>query len=229
MDDTKRKRACENAAEKHDRIVKVGGGRLYEAVKRLFDIVSSLTLLVILSPLILILLAIKYLEDGKNPVYTSVRVGKRGKLIKFHKIRSMVPGAEALLNELIDSGQNEADGPVFKKKDDPRITRFGKFLRRSSLDELLQLWDIFVGSISVVGPRSPLPREVEKYDEYEMHRLDVKGGLLCLWQIQEDRHEMTFSKWVDLDIEYIENRSIALDMKIIFKGAVQFLTKPNGE
>ncbi|MBR1891494.1 MAG: sugar transferase [Clostridia bacterium] len=209
--------------------IKVKGGVFYSIAKRTFDIVSSFLMLVVFSPLILILLLVKFLEDGKNPVYTSVRVGKGGKRFKFHKIRSMVVGAEDMKDKLIVQGKNEADGPVFKMKDDPRITKFGRFLRRSSLDEILQLWDILIGNLSVVGPRSPLPEEVKKYTPYEMHRLDVKGGLLCLWQIQPNRHSIKFDEWVKLDIEYIENRSIWLDLKIIFKGAVMVIFDHSGD
>ena len=132
---------------------------IYSFFKRLFDILLSLTFLLLFGWFILLLMLIKFCEDGHNPIYTSKRVGKNGKIIKFHKIRSMIPNADTLKQELIDEGKNEADGPVFKIKDDPRITKFGKFLRKSSLDELPQIWDIFVGRISIVGPRSPLPKD----------------------------------------------------------------------
>ena len=207
----------------------------YKFVKRTFDIFSSGLGLIILSPLILILLFIKWVEDWSNPVYTSLRAGKnkkdgsRGKNIKFHKIRSMCKDAEFMKQKLIDEGKNEADGPVFKMERDPRITRFGKFLRKSSLDELLQLWDIFVGRMSVVGPRPPLPMEVDEYTPYQMHSLDVKGGLLCLWQIQKNRHSLTFNDWVNLDIEYIKKQSAWLDLKIIFKGFFMVLFDRSGE
>ena len=215
--------------QKEDVPIRAGGGKFYLFVKRSFDIITSFLMMIIFCPLVLILLFIKFCEDGSNPVYTSVRVGKNGKLFKFHKIRSMIPGAEDLKDDLINAGKNEADGPVFKMKDDPRITKFGKFLRKTSLDELLQLWDIFVGNISVVGPRSPLPREVEKYTPYQMHKLDVKGGLLCLWQIQHNRHEVSFDEWIELDLEYIRKRSIGLDLKIIFKGAFMVLFDHSGD
>lgn len=109
---------------------------------------------------ILLIMLIKFCEDGHNPIYTSIRVGKNGKLIKFHKIRSMVPNAENMKQQLIEQGLNEADGPAFKMKDDSRITKIGKFLRKTSLDELPQIWDIFVGSLSVIGPRSPIPSDL---------------------------------------------------------------------
>lgn len=217
------------AATQADQPFKVSGGIVYEFFKRTFDIITSFLMMIIFGWLILILLLIKFFEDGKNPVYTSIRVGKNGKTFKFHKIRSMVYGADNLKDELIEDGKNEADGPVFKMKHDPRITKFGRFLRKSSLDELLQLWDIFIGHISVVGPRSPLPEEVEKYDEHQLHRLDVKGGLLCLWQIQHDRHSLKFDRWVELDLDYIRHRSVGLDLKIIFKGMFMVIFDHSGD
>ena len=209
--------------------IKVSGGKVYLFFKRAFDISSSFLFLLLFSWFILILLLIKFCEDGHNPIYTSKRVGIKGKPIKFHKIRSMKPGAEKEKDELIKKGLNEADGPVFKIKDDPRITKFGKFLRKTSLDELPQLWDVFVGRISIVGPRPPLPQEVELYTSFQKHRLDVKGGLLCLWQITKNRHDMPFDEWVKLDIEYIENRSAKLDLKIIVKAFWFILTDRSGE
>lgn len=202
---------------------------IYEFFKRIFDFVGSLIALILLGWLILLLCIIKFCEDGHRPIYTSNRVGKNGKIIKFHKIRSMKPNAEALKEQLIKDGLNEVDGPAFKMKNDPRITKFGKFLRKTSLDELPQIWDIFVGRISFVGPRSPIPSEVEQYNEYQKHRLDVKGGLLCLWQIQHNRNSLSFDEWVDLDIKYIQKRSLWLDFKIIVKGVWMVLFDHTGE
>lgn len=162
-------------------------------------------------------------------IYSSLRVGKNGKIFKFHKIRSMCPGAEKMKAQLLTYGINEADDPAFKLKDDPRITGFGKFLRKTSLDELPQIWDVFVGRMSVIGPRPPIPEEVEKYTSYQKHRLDVKGGLLCLWQIQHNRNSLSFEDWLNLDIKYVESRSIGLDLKILFKGIWFVLTDHSGE
>lgn len=162
-------------------------------------------------------------------IYSSDRVGKDGKLFKFHKIRSMCPGAERMRKELLRLRINEADEPAFKLKDDPRITKFGRFLRKTSLDELPQIWDIFVGKMSIVGPRPPIPDEVKNYTSRQKHRLDVKGGLLCLWQIHHNRNELTFDEWIDLDLEYVQKRSALLDLKIIFKGAWFVLTDHSGE
>ena len=201
---------------------------VYHFFKRAFDIFASVLFLLIFSLPMLILLFIKFCEDGHNPVYVSYRVGKNGKIIKFHKIRSMRVDAQEMKAEMIEQGLNELDGPAFKMKDDPRVTKFGKFLRKSSLDETLQVWDILCGRMSVVGPRPPIQSEVEQYDEYQRHRLDVKGGLLCLWQVTKDRHSMSFDKWVELDIEYIKRRSIWLDFKIIMKGLWLMIIHPFG-
>lgn len=211
------------------RNVKVKGGLLYRFTKRFFDILLSSIFLLAFGWIILILLFIKFCEDGHNPIYTSKRVGKGGKIFKFHKIRSMKPNAEKLKKQMIKDGLNEADGPVFKMKDDPRITKFGKFLRKTSLDELPQIWDVFLGRMSIVGPRPPLPEEVRNYSDYQMHRLDVKGGLICTWQITPHRHDLSFDEWVELDIKYIESRSLWKDIGIIFKAFIFVLTDRTGE
>ena len=199
----------------------------YLFFKRLFDIVFALGVLLLFSWLILICLLIKWLEDFHNPIYVSTRIGKNGKPFKFYKIRSMRVDAEALKDSLRDA--NEADGPVFKIKDDPRITRFGKFLRKSSIDELLQLINVLNGTMSIVGPRPPLPDEVKHYTPKHMIRLKVKGGLLCLWQIQKNRNSILFEDWVDFDIEYIQKQNFWLDIKIIVKGAFMVLCDRSGE
>lgn len=141
----------------------------------------------------------------------------------------MVPNAEEMKQQLIDAGLNEADPPAFKMKNDPRITRVGKFYRKFSIDELLQLFNILGGSMSVVGPRSPIPSEVEQYTDYQKQRLRVKGGLLCLWQIQKNRNSLSFADWVQLDLEYIEKQSVWLDLKIIFKGFFMVIFDHSGE
>ena len=161
--------------------------------------------------------------------YSSRRVSKNGEIHRFHKIRSMCPGAEKMKAELIARGFNEADEPAFKMKHDPRITKVGKFLRATSMDELPQIWDIFLGRLSIVGPRPPLPEEVANYTEYQKHRLDVKGGLLCFWQITKNRNDLSFDEWVELDIKYIETRSVWVDLKIIFKAIWFVLTDRTGE
>lgn len=201
----------------------------YLFVKRCFDILSSFLVIVLLSWLILLCILIKWLEDFHNPIYVSKRVGKNGKIFNFYKIRTMCPNAESMKQKLIDEGLNEADGPAFKMKNDPRITKVGKIYRKLSLDELPQLFNILNGTMSVVGPRPPIPSEVEQYTEYQKHRLDVKGGLLCLWQIQKNRNSLDFDEWVRLDLEYIQKQSIWLDLKIIFKGAYMVVFDRSGE
>ena len=215
--------------EKIYKEVKAKNGIIYRILKRFFDILFSALFLILFGWFVLILMLIKFCEDWHNPIYTSVRVGQNGRPIKFHKIRTMKPNAEKLKQELIDKGLNEADGPVFKMKNDPRITKVGKVYRKLSLDELPQIWDVFVGRLSFVGPRSPLASEVSKYNSYQMHRLDVKGGLLCLWQLQHNRHQLSFDEWVDLDIKYVENRSLWLDFKIIVKGLWMVMFDHTGE
>ena len=202
---------------------------IYQFIKRFFDVLLSGIFLLLFGWFILLMMFIKFCEDGHNPIYTSIRVGKDGKLIKFHKIRSMKPNADALKQELIDAGLNETDGPAFKMKNDPRITKFGKFLRKTSIDELPQIWDIFIGRLAIIGIRNPLPNEVESYTDYQKQRLLVKGGLLCLWQIQHNRHSISFDEWVELDIKYIEKRSIWLDLGILFRGAWMVLFDHTGE
>ncbi|MGN0823233.1 MAG: sugar transferase [Candidatus Gallimonas sp.] len=202
---------------------------VYRFFKRLFDVVSFGLMILALSWLILLCLLVKWLEDFHNPIYVSERIGKDGKPFRFYKIRTMCVNADKMKAELIEKGLNEADGPAFKMKNDPRITRVGRLYRKLSLDELLQLFNVFNGSMSVVGPRPPLPKEVEQYTEEQRHRLDVKGGLLCLWQIQHNRNALSFDEWVRLDLEYIRKQSLLLDMKIIFKGAYMVVFDHSGE
>ena len=187
----------------------------YSFVKRLFDIIASLIGSIVLIPVTLIVgLAIKF-EDGGPIFFCQERLTKDGKPFKLIKFRSMVVNAEALRDSL--ESQNEMDGPVFKIKNDSRITKVGHFIRKTSIDELPQVFNVLKGDISVVGPRPPLRREVEQYDDKARRRLEVKGGLTCLWQIQPHRNTLTFDEWVDLDIEYIEKRSLWLDFVIILK------------
>ncbi len=191
----------------------------YRFTKRTFDIVSAGSLFLAISPAFFLIVLIKYLEDFKNPFYVSRRVGKGGREFRFFKIRTMKVGADKEKAVLEQQGLNEMDGPVFKIKDDPRVTPIGRIYRKFSLDELPQLFNILNGTMSVVGPRPPIPSEVEQYEEWQKHRLDVKGGLLCLWQIQHNRNNLGFEEWMRLDLEYIEKQSLWLDIKIIVKGA----------
>jgi lipopolysaccharide/colanic/teichoic acid biosynthesis glycosyltransferase len=195
--------------------------RKYWFVRRLQDILLSLLALAVLWPLLLVVSLIIVIDSpGAGPIFSQERVGRNGKTFRFYKFRSMIPNADKQLDQLLE--QNEMDGPVFKIKDDPRITKFGKFIRRTSIDELPQLWNILKGDMSIVGPRPATPREVEMYDAYEKQRLYVTPGLTCYWQIQPHRNGISFEKWLELDIQYIEDRSFLTDWKIIFKtfGAV---------
>ena len=191
----------------------------YCVVKRTFDVVASSLALLLLAPVLLVFSALIFLDDPHgSPFFSQPRVGKDGKIFRFWKLRSMVCNAEELLENLMD--QNEMEGPAFKIEDDPRITRIGRFIRKTSIDELPQFWNVLKGDMSIVGPRPPLPREVEQYTEYQMQRLSVKPGLTCIWQIQPRRNDLSFDEWVDLDIEYIRKRSLWLDLTLMLKTAV---------
>ena len=189
--------------------------RRYWVLQRAQDIVFSLLALILLAPLaLLISLAIVLDSPGDGAIFRQRRVGRDGKLFWLYKFRTMCPDAEEQLNELLS--QNQMDGPVFKIKDDPRITRVGRFLRKTSLDELPQLLNVLRGDMSIVGPRPALPREVELYSDYQRQRLYVTPGLSCYWQIAPHRNEMSFDEWVALDLKYIQERSFWVDWKIIF-------------
>ncbi len=188
----------------------------YRIAKRLFDIAASACGLVILSPFIILIALIIYIDDPHgSPFYCQDRVGLDGRVFKFWKFRSMVVGADKMLNELKD--QNEKDGPVFKMKDDPRVTRIGKFIRKTSIDELPQLWNVLKGDMSLVGPRPPLPKEVEQYNVRQLRRLSVVPGLTCYWQVRARRDNVSFDEWVDMDLQYINERNFWLDIKLIFR------------
>ena len=189
--------------------------RRYWVLRRAQDIVFSLLALILLAPLaLLISLAIVLDSPGDGAIFRQRRVGRDGKLFWLYKFRTMCPDAEEQLNELLS--QNQMDGPVFKIKGDPRITRVGRFLRKTSLDELPQLLNVLQGDMSIVGPRPALPREVELYSDYQRQRLYVTPGLSCYWQIAPHRNEMSFDEWVSLAMKYIQERSFWVDWKIIF-------------
>lgn len=188
---------------------------LYSVTKRLIDIVGSLCGIILLSPLFLIVAILIRLEDPKGKVFfAQERNGKYPKTFKMYKFRSMVHNAEDLLKDLMD--RNEQTGPVFKINDDPRITKVGKFIRKTSIDELPQLFNVLKGDMSLVGPRPPIPHEVDQYNSYQMQRLAVKPGLTCIWQVS-GRNNIGFDEWVEMDIEYIKTRNLWLDIKLIFK------------
>ncbi|WP_308638121.1 sugar transferase [Paenibacillus silvisoli] len=187
----------------------------YTTAKRLIDILCALLGLILLLPLFMLVVLLIKLEDPKGSAFFyQTRIGKNEKPFKMYKFRSMVSNAEDKLTELLD--QNEIQGAMFKMKDDPRITRVGKFIRKTSIDELPQLVNVLKGDMSLVGPRPPLPREVAEYSEYDRLRLTVTSGCTGLWQVS-GRNELSFEEMVELDLEYIQKRSIAGDLKIIFK------------
>ncbi|NKD37693.1 sugar transferase [Enterococcus casseliflavus] len=198
---------------------------IYYFVKRLIDILGSLVGLLILCP-IFILVAYKIKrEEPEGPVFFSQnRVGKNGKSFKMYKFRSMFIDAEEKLEQLLK--YNEIEGAMFKMKDDPRITKVGKTIRKYSIDELPQLWNVLKGDMSLVGPRPPLPREVDEYSAYDIQRLLVKPGCTGLWQVN-GRNDVDFHDMVELDLKYIINQSILYDIKIILKTVIVMM-KPDG-
>lgn len=187
----------------------------YWVGRRVQDVIISLIALLLLWPLMLIVALIIVIDSpGAGPIFTQKRIGRDGKEFNFYKFRSMCADAESQLDKLMK--YNEMDGPVFKIKEDPRITRVGRFIRKTSIDELPQLWNILKGDMSIVGPRPALPREVEQYSDYAKQRLIVTPGLTCYWQIQPHRNDLSFEEWLELDIKYIKERSFWVDWKIIF-------------
>lgn len=188
----------------------------YQFFKRFFDIIFSFILLVILLvPMAIVALVIYIDSPGASPVFVQERLGKNGKIFNFYKFRSMIPDADRMVEDLME--QNEMDGPAFKIKNDPRITKVGTFIRKTSIDELPQLLNILKGDMSFVGPRPPLEREVVQYTEYQKQRLLVVPGLTCYWQVQPSRNELSFDEWIRLDLKYISERSVGTDIKILFK------------
>ena len=189
-------------------------GRNYWRLRRFQDIVLSCLALAVLWPFLLLVALIIVIDSpGASPIFAQTRVGRDGKEFTFYKFRSMIPNAESQLEELLP--ENEMCGPVFKIRDDPRMTRFGRFIRKCSIDELPQLYNVLRGDMSIVGPRPALPREVAQYDDYAMQRLIVSPGLTCYWQIQPNRNQLSFDEWLELDLKYIRERSFLTDWKII--------------
>lgn len=199
-----------------DNLIYVAPKPCYSFLKRFFDIIVSFIALTVLFIPLLILALIIYIDSpGASPIFSQERIGKNGKPFRFYKFRSMVPNADKQLSSLLD--KNEMDGPVFKIKNDPRITRVGRFIRRSSIDEIPQLWNVLKGDMSLVGPRPPLPREVKEYTEYHNQRLYVTPGITGYWQIQPKRNDLSFDKWLELDLKYISERSLKTDFIVLLK------------
>lgn len=195
---------------------------VYEFFKRIFDVTMCSLALVVLSPLFLaVAIAIK-LQDGGNVFYSQTRLTKGGREFEMYKFRSMCPDADKHLEELMD--KNEMSGPAFKMKDDPRITKVGKFLRKTSIDELPQLINIIRGDMSIVGPRPPLVWEVAEYTPYQLHRLDVKTGLACYRECCGRSNIHSFDEWVETDLKYIRERNFWVDLKVILMTVKVVLT-----
>lgn len=214
MIDELEKPACDIAAIDRDSALCTNKG--YCFFKRVQDVFLCSLALIVLSPVLLITALAVWLDDPHgSPIFKQVRCGRDGKHFVMYKFRSMYVDAEQNLDALLDS--NEVDGPAFKIKDDPRITRVGRFIRRSSIDELPQLWNIIKGDMSIVGPRPALPREVEQYRDEWKQRMLVEPGLTCYWQITPQRNTTSFEDWMELDLKYIKERSFCVDWKIIFR------------
>lgn len=189
---------------------------LYEVSKRALDFISSLMGLIILSPILIIVAILIKLESKGPAIFSQSRIGLNGKEFKMYKFRSMVQNAEKLKEKL--AKENEMSGPMFKMKNDPRVTKVGKFIRKTSIDELPQLLNVLKGEMSLVGPRPSLPKEVEKFENWMLRRLDVKPGLTCYWQVS-GRNNIDFYDWMKLDLKYVDKRNFWLDIKLIFKTA----------
>ena len=196
----------------------------YSFIKRTFDIIFSFVFLIVLFIPFLIIALIIFIDDPKgSPFYVSERIGRRGKPFKMFKFRSMIIGAEDMLDSMMKD--NEKDGPAFKMHDDPRVTKIGHFIRKTSIDELPQLLNVLLGDMSVVGPRPPIMKEVVQYSREDLKRLLVKPGLTCIWQTRKKRDDVPFREWVAMDVEYIQKRSVWMDLKLIFKTVLVMFSK----
>jgi lipopolysaccharide/colanic/teichoic acid biosynthesis glycosyltransferase len=188
--------------------------RGYLIAKRILDLVITLAVLVLLSPLLLLVTFLVKIWDRGPVLFVQTRVGKGGQEFTCYKFRSMVANAELLKAQLL-AQNHHSDNRTFKIPDDPRITWIGRILRKTSIDELPQLWNVVRGEMSLVGPRPPLPSEVNLYSDRDRRRLNVQPGITCIWQVS-GRGDLPFSEQVRLDLEYIQNRSLALDSKLLF-------------
>lgn len=192
--------------------------------KRIFDVTVASASLIFLFPILVIIGIAIFIDDPHgSPIFLQKRIGRHGKEFTMYKFRSMFANAECKKDALLE--YNEMDGPVFKIKNDPRVTRIGKFLRATSIDELPQLINVLKGDMSFVGPRPPLPQEVEQYDDYQRFRLLVTPGLTCIWQTAANRNDIPFNDWVEMDIEYIENRTMLKDIMLILKTVAVMFAK----
>jgi exopolysaccharide biosynthesis polyprenyl glycosylphosphotransferase len=184
------------------------------AGKRMIDVAGASLALLVTSPLVVLVALLIKLESDGPILFKSTRLGRGGRPFTFYKLRSMVNDAHTKRTDV--EHLNECDGPVFKISNDPRVTRVGRFLRRSSIDELPQLLNVLKGEMSLVGPRPPIPEEVDSYEPWQLRRLSVRPGLTCLWQIS-GRSRIGFQEWMRLDLEYIRHRSFGLDLRILMR------------
>ena len=184
-------------------------------IKRIIDVIGSLVAIVLFMPLFLITALCIVIEDGWPVLYVQSRIGINGRVFNFYKFRSMRRDADRIKEELMKQNESK-DGVIFKMKHDPRVTRVGRFIRRFSIDETPQFFNVLAGDLSLVGPRPPIPSEVAQYTLADRKRLHVKPGLTCLWQV-EGRSEIPFDQQVHLDMEYIHSRSLWTDIRIMFR------------
>jgi len=187
---------------------------VYEFLKRAVDIICSLIGLLVLMPILVIVVILIRIESKGSIIFSQDRVGKDGIVFKMYKFRSMVVNAEALKKQL--TNENERTGPMFKIKNDPRITKVGRIIRKTSIDELPQLVNILKGEMSIVGPRPSLPDEVKEFEGWMLKRLNVKPGLTCYWQVA-GRNDIEFNEWMELDVKYVKERDFLIDVKLILK------------
>lgn len=209
--------AYDFSAADYERIARMAHQRyLYRFIKRAFDISFSLCVIAVLLVPVLVVALVVYLDDPHgSPFFLQKRVGRHGHEFTMIKLRSMCVDAEERLAEL--KGSNEKTGPVFKMRDDPRVTRVGKFIRKTSVDELPQFINVLLGQMSIVGPRPALPKEVAEYSLKDRLRLAVKPGITCFWQTRRNRDSISFEEWVDLDLIYIQKAGVWTDIKIIIQ------------
>ncbi|WP_370874613.1 sugar transferase [Guptibacillus hwajinpoensis] len=193
----------------------IEGIKMYLMLKRVMDVLGAFIGVLLLFPLLVIVTLLIKIEDPKGSIFfKQKRIGKDERIFYMYKFRSMVSNAEDLLGDLLE--KNETTGAMFKMKNDPRVTKIGRFIRKTSIDELPQLWNVLKGEMSLVGPRPPLPREVSDYTDYEKQRLLVTPGCTGLWQVS-GRSNIGFKEMVELDLEYIADRSISRDIAIIIR------------
>jgi len=187
-------------------------------IKTVSDLYFSFMIMLCLSPFLLLIALIIKIDSPGPVLFIQERIGLRGRKFKLYKFRTMITNAEQLLKNLKD--KNEVDGPVFKIKRDPRVTRFGRFLRKTGIDEIPQLINVLKGEMSLIGPRPPVEEEVRQYERWQLRRLSVKPGITCTWQVIPNRNDINFEKWMKLDLQYIDNWSIFEDFKLFFRTIV---------